>query len=212
MAELIRVSIVEDDPQMRTSIQSVLKTDKAFVCVSAFSNPAEALQQLPADRPDVVLMDINMKEMDGIACTRQLKVLLPGVHVLMLTVFEDADKIFGALTAGANGYLLKRFAAVHLLDSIRQVIDGGAPMSAPIARKVVNHFQQQPKASAPEATRLAAREREVLDGLAMGHPYKQIADELGVSIATVRTYIGRIYEKLHVHSRTEAVAKYVREN
>lgn len=211
MADVIRVAIVDDDRDMRESIQDVLGGDPAFACVSSYASAEQALQQLAQDHADVVLMDINMKGMDGIECTRRLKTSLPQVHIVMLTVFEDTDRIFDALAAGANGYLLKRLAATKLLDSLREVVEGGSPMSAPIARKVVRHFQQHPpNAPSQDAARLTDREREVLDGLAAGLAYKQIADALTVSIATVRTYIGRIYEKLHVHSRTEAVAKYVR--
>jgi DNA-binding NarL/FixJ family response regulator len=146
--------------------------------------------------------------MDGIECVRRLKTLLPAVQIIMLTVFEDAEKIFHALAAGASGYLLKRLPPTQLLDAIREVVAGGAPMSTSIARKVVQSFQKAARPG-PESAELSNREQEVLNGLAQGLAYKQIADRLGVSIHTVRNYIRRIYEKLHVQSRTEAVAKYL---
>jgi DNA-binding NarL/FixJ family response regulator len=154
-------------------------------------------------------MDINLGGMSGIECVRHLKPQMPEVQVVMLTVFEDTGKIFSALTAGASGYLLKRLAPAKLLEAIKEVHEGGSPMSAPIARKVVQSLQAAP-VKGDEKMDLSTREREVLDGLAEGQAYKQIADKLGVSIHTVRNYIRRIYEKLHVCSRTEAVAKYLR--
>ena len=151
------------------------------------------------DEPDVVLMDINLGGMSGIECVRQLKPRMPATQMVMLTVFEDTEKIFSALAAGASGYLLKRLAPAKLLDAIREVHEGGSPMSAPIARKVVQSLQKVVPRGAKQAE-LSPREREVLNGLAEGQAYKQIADRLGVSIHTVRNYIRRIYEKLHVRS------------
>lgn len=208
MNKIIRIAIVDDDEGLQDSLQTCVSLDPELRCVSLCSSAAEALERLPKDKPDVVLMDINMQGMDGIECTRKLKTLLPEAHIIMLTIFEDADKIFAALAAGANGYLLKRLAPLKLTDSIKEVMEGGSPMSAPIARKVVHYFHSG-KDSSEECSRLTQREEEVLQGLAKGLAYKQICAQLGVSMSTVRTYIGRIYEKLHVHSRTEAVAKYV---
>jgi DNA-binding NarL/FixJ family response regulator len=204
----ITVSIVDDDPGLRDSIGQFLKTARGFKCLSVYASAEEALAGIPAESPDVVLMDINMAGVDGIECTRRLKVLAPDVHILMLTVYEDTDRIFKALTAGASGYLLKRVAPAKLLEAIRDVHSGGSPMSGPIARKVVQFFQQgsPPKG---ENEGLSTRERQVLQFLAQGYAYKQIGDELGVSIDTTRTYIRRIYEKLHVHSRTEAVVRFL---
>jgi len=210
MNKPIKVSIVDDQVDLRENIAGYLDAAKGFSCVSAYGSAAEALAHLPHDKPDVVLMDINLGGMGGIECVRELKPLLPDTQVVMFTVFEDTAKIFSALAAGATGYLLKRFPPAKLLEAIREVHEGGSPMSAPIARKVVQTLQ----AGAPqhdETTELSPREREVLDGLAVGHAYKQIADQLGVSIHTVRNYIRRIYEKFHVRSRTEAVAKYLRQ-
>jgi DNA-binding NarL/FixJ family response regulator len=204
----ITVSIVDDDPGLRDSIGQFLKTARGFKCLSVYASAEEALAGIPAESPDVVLMDINMAGVDGIECTRRLKILAPNVHILMLTVYEDTDRIFKALTAGASGYLLKRVAPAKLLEAIRDVHSGGSPRSGPIARKVVQFFQQgsPPKG---ENEGLSTRERQVLQFLAQGYAYKQIGDELGVSIDTTRTYIRRIYEKLHVHSRTEAVVRFL---
>ena len=209
MNKLINVAIVDDEVDLRENIAAYVDAAKGFRCRGIYSSAEEALVQLPKEKPDVVLMDINLGGMSGIECVRQLKPLLPATQVVMLTVFEDTEKIFSALAAGASGYLLKRLAPAKLLEAIREVHEGGSPMSAPIARKVVLSLQPQP-ARGDETTLLSPRERQVLDGLAEGQAYKQIADKLGVSIHTVRNYIRRIYEKLHVCSRTEAVAKYIR--
>ena len=154
-------------------------------------------------------MDINLPGMNGVECVRKLKAVLPATQVMMLTVYEDTEQIFRALAAGASGYLLKRLSPKKLLEAIEEVVAGGSPMSASIARKVVHSFKAAP-ARGDEASELSDRERAVLDGLAAGLAYKQIADQLGISIHTVRNYIRRIYEKLHVCSRTEAVAKFLR--
>jgi DNA-binding NarL/FixJ family response regulator len=204
----ISVSIVDDDPGLRDSIGQFLNTARGFKCLSVYASAQAALAGIPAEAPDVVLMDINMAGVDGIECTRRLKTLAPNIHILMLTVYEDTDRIFKALTAGASGYLLKRVAPAKLLEAIRDVHSGGSPMSGPIARKVVQFFQQGPPPK-EENEALSTRERQVLQFLAQGYAYKQIGDELGVSIDTTRTYIRRIYEKLHVHSRTEAVVRFL---
>ncbi|MDE3066297.1 MAG: response regulator transcription factor [Verrucomicrobiota bacterium] len=208
MKRIITVSIVDDDAGLREHIAGYLATAGNIQCKSAYASAAEALEHLPRDRPDVILMDINLGNMDGIECVRRLTVLMPGALVLMLTVFEDTDQIFRALAAGASGYLLKRLSPQKLLEAIEEVHSGGSPMSAPIARKVVQSFQSGPPRGGG-AAELSPRERSVLDGLAGGLAYKQIAGQLGVSIHTVRNYIRRIYEKLHVHNRTEAVAKFL---
>lgn len=176
-------------------------------CLGAHADARDALARLPENPPDVVLMDINLGGMDGIECVRRLKPALPKSQIVMLTVFEDTDKIFRALSAGASGYLLKRMPPAKLLEAIHEVMSGGSPMSAPIARKVVQSFQSAP-ARGDESVDLSQREREVLNGLAEGLAYKQIADHLNVSIHSVRSYIRRIYEKLHVHTRTQAVARF----
>lgn len=209
MKKIITVSIVDDEPDLREHIAGYLAAAGNVRCKSAYASAEEALEHLPQDKPDVVLMDINLGGMDGIECVRQLTTLMPDAQVLMLTVFEDTDKIFSALQAGASGYLLKRMSPKKLLDAIEEVRDGGSPMSASIARKVVQSFKAAP-ARGDESVDLSQRERDVLNGLAEGLAYKQIADQLGVSIHTVRNYIRRIYEKLHVQTRTEAVAKFMR--
>ncbi len=209
MKKIITVSIVDDEADLREHIAGYLTAAGNIRCKSAYASAEEALEHLPRDKPDVILMDINLGEMNGIECVRRLTALMPKAQVLMLTVFEDTDKIFRALAAGASGYLLKRMSPKTLLESIEEVCAGGSPMSAPIARKVVQSFKAAP-ARGDESVDLSPRERSLLDGLAGGLAYKQIADELGVSIHTVRNYIRRIYEKLHVCTRTEAVAKFLK--
>jgi len=205
----ITFSIVDDDATLRQKIGVFVGSTPGFRCVSQYESAEEALRHLPDDKPDVALMDINLGGMSGIECVRRLKALLPSTQVVMLTVFEDTTKIFNAIAAGASGYLLKRMPPAKLLDAIREAQEGGSPMSAPIARTVVELLRRMP-APADASIALSERERQVLDGLAAGRAYKQIADTMGVSIHTVRTYIRRIYEKLHVCSATEAVAKYLR--
>jgi DNA-binding NarL/FixJ family response regulator len=209
MKKIITVSIVDDEADLRKHIAGYLAAAGNIRCKSAYASAKEALEHLPQDKPDVILMDINLGDMDGIECVRRLTAVMPEAQVLMLTVFEDTDQIFRALAAGASGYLLKRLSPKKLLEAIEEVRAGGSPMSALIARKVVQSFKSAPK-HGDESVDLSPRERSVLDGLAAGLAYKQIADQLGVSIHTVRNYIRRIYEKLHVCSRTEAVAKFLR--
>lgn len=210
MSKKIRIAIVDDDADFQATVAECLEDEPTFQLICTCSSGEEALERLPEgkQRPDIVLMDINMKGMSGIECVRKLKRLLPTTHVVMLTVFEDTRSIFPALAAGANGYLLKHFVADRLIESIQEVLSGGAPMSAPIARMVVKSLQS--KGTTEEEVQLTSREREVLDGLARGLAYKQIADELDISMGTIRTHIERIYEKLHVHNRTDAVVKYLR--
>jgi DNA-binding NarL/FixJ family response regulator len=206
---MISVSIVDDEKKLCKSIATFLNGSAGFRCASIYGSAEAALQHLPADKPDVVLMDINMPGMEGIECVRRLKTLAPQIQILMLTVYEDTDRIFKALAAGATGYLLKRLEPDELLQAIRDVHAGGSPMSNSIARKVVASFQAAHLAGAQQNL-LSQREQSVLDCLAEGLAYKQIADQLGISINTIRTHLRHIYEKLHVQSRTEAVAKYLR--
>jgi DNA-binding NarL/FixJ family response regulator len=205
----VTVSIVDDDCELTSKISDYLNTTSDYRCISSYASAEEALAQLQKDNPNVVLMDINLGGMNGIECVRRLRLDLPQTPVVMLTVFEDTDKIFRAIAAGASGYLLKRMPPSKLLDAIAEVVDGGSPMSAPIARKVIQLLQKMPIPS-DDAVDLSDRERQVLEAMAAGQLYKQIADELGVSIHTVRSYIRRIYEKLHVRTRMEAIAKYFR--
>lgn len=209
MKKIITVCIVDDEADLREHIAGYLAAAGNIRCKAAYASAEEALKHLPADKPDVILMDINLGEMDGVECVRRLAALLPETPVLMLTVFEDTEQIFRALSAGASGFLLKRMPPKQLVQAIEDVYAGGSPMSAPIARKVVQSFKTTP-AHGDESADLSPRERSVLNGLADGLAYKQIADQLEVSIHTVRNYIRRIYEKLHVRTRTEAVAKFLR--
>jgi DNA-binding NarL/FixJ family response regulator len=165
---------------------------------------------LVTERPDVVLMDIHMGGMNGIECVERLKELLPEIQIVMLTVYEDTEQIFRAIAAGASGYLLKRLNPDKLLEAIREVHEGGSPMSYSIARKVVASFQKAGKKGVEQQASLSPRERMVLECLAKGLGYKQIADQLGINVTTIRSYLRRIYEKLHVQSRSEAVAKHLR--
>ena len=205
----IRVALVEDDAFIRQRVSEDISSTPDFSLVCSCRSAEEALEKLPAALPEVVLMDIGLPGMKGTECVRQLKALLPGVQVLMVTVYEDSQQIFEALLAGASGYLLKRTPRAELFEAIRQVHQGGSPMSGHIARKVVQHFNRL-GAQAKEMDCLSKREREVLDCLAQGAAYKEIADTLHLSIETIRMNVKHIYTKLHVHSRGEAVAKYIR--
>jgi DNA-binding NarL/FixJ family response regulator len=204
----IRVAVVEDDEEIRADLAERIGQSPFFCFVRSYSDAESALADLPSRQPDVVLMDINLPGTDGIECVRQLKARLPKVQFVMLTVYEDGDRLFKSLMAGASGYLLKRTPPDKLLAAILDVHAGGAPMSPEIARRIVQHFQQLP-GSTSEMQQLQPREKEVLDQLAKGFRYKEIEDNLHVSTGTLRTYIARIYDKLHVHSRTEAVVKYL---
>ena len=205
----ISVSIVEDNDQLRKTLARVLNRADGFRCLSHYANAEDALKDLPRVRPDVVLMDINLPGMNGVQCVRQLKALLPEIQVMMLTVYEDTENIFNALAAGANGYMLKRTSSKELLEAIQDVQRGGSPMTMHIARKVVQSFQHT-AASAQSTENLSEREQQVLDLLSQGLMYKEIAEKLAISYETVHTYIRRIYEKLQVRTRTEAVAKFLR--
>ncbi|HET7625698.1 MAG TPA: response regulator transcription factor [Verrucomicrobiae bacterium] len=204
----IRVSIVEDNRGTRESLAELLGRANSLRFVSAHSNGEEALAQIPADNPDVVLMDINLPRMNGIECVSKLKERLPKIQVLMLTTYEESDLIFDSLRRGASGYLLKNMTPGELVQAIEQVHSGGAPMSMQIARKVVNYFQniKQPQS---EVEKLSKREQEILALLAKGFFYKEIADQLGITLSTVRAHLHTVYEKLHVQSRTEAVVKFL---
>ena len=205
----ITVSIVEDNEQLRSTLAHVLSRAEGVRCLSQYGDAESALEGLPKDRPEVVLMDINLPGMNGVECVRRLKQQLPAMQVVMLTVYEDTENIFNALAAGAAGYLLKRTKSAELLEAIREVHRGGSPMTTHIARKVTQSFQRSgPSSKATE--NLSDREQEVLDCLSQGFLYKEIADKLGISYETVHTYIRRIYEKLQVRTRTEAVAKFLK--
>ena len=204
----IAVSIIEDDSQARRILCDWIRRSEGFRFVSEHASAESAVAGLPQEKPAVVLTDINLPGMNGIECVRKLKPLLPEVQFLMLTVYEDSDHIFHALAAGATGYLLKHTPRSELLAALKQVHSGGSPMTSNIARKVVQSFQQHAHPSIADEADLSGREREVLDLLARGYLYKEIAESLSISLPTVNTYIRRIYEKLHVRSRAQAVAKY----
>jgi DNA-binding NarL/FixJ family response regulator len=205
----IGVSIVEDSDQLRATLARVIQRAEGFHCVQHYADAEAALEGVPKEPPDVVLMDINLPGMNGVECVRKLKQQVQGIQLMMLTVYEDTENIFAALAAGASGYLLKRTPRAELLEAIREVHQGGSPMTAHIARKVVLSFQKA-GASPKPTENLSQREQEVLDCLSQGFLYKEIADKLGISYETVHTYIRRIYEKLQVRTRTEAVAKFLR--
>ena len=210
---MINVSIVEDDTKLRETLTRYLTAQPGFHCTSAYPSAEAALADLPKVKPDVVLMDINLPGMNGIECVAKLRAAMPTLKIIMLTVFEENDQVFRALSAGAFGYLVKSSRPAKIIEAIREVHAGGSPMSGNIARKVVQSFQAQAAAQAAtraETDTLSAREVEVLQALSKGHTYKQIAADLGISLGTVRTYIQRIYEKLHVHSHAEAVMKFAR--
>ena len=204
----ISVSIVEDDAQVRASLIKLIDSSPGFRCVSQHGSAENALQEIPRIKSEVVLMDINLPGINGVECVRRLKPQLPATQVIMLTVYQNTEHIFNALAAGATGYMLKQTPPAELLAAIKEVHAGGSPMSSHIARKIVQSFQQSASASA-EAQSLSPREAEVLDLLAKGFLYKEIADSMKVTYATVHTHIRHIYEKLHVRSRTEAVAKHL---
>jgi DNA-binding NarL/FixJ family response regulator len=204
----VRVSIVEDNLGTREGIVALLERAPGLQFIGAHANGEDALRDLPAEKPDVVLMDINLPGISGIQCVSQLKELLPQIQVLMLTTYEDGDLIFESLRAGASGYLLKNIPPAELAQAVEQVNAGGSPMSMQIARKVVSHFQRirQPES---EVDKLTKREQEILALLAKGFLYKEIADNLGITLSTVRAHLHTVYEKLHVQSRTQAVVKYL---
>ena len=204
----IKVSIVEDDSRIRESLFGILEGAPGFRCLKSYATGEEALEGIPLQRPDIVLMDIQLPKMSGIECVARLKEKAPDLPIVMLTVFEDSDKVFKALEAGACGYLVKRTPPQDLLEALRQVQSGGAPMTGRVARMVVQSFQRM-GASKKETENLTPRESEILEQLAKGDLCKEIADKLGLSLRTVHTHLKNIYEKLHVRSRTQAVLKYI---
>ena len=218
----IDVIIVEDDSRLRSGLVEIVNRDPQCVCVGAFGSGEEAVEKAPALKPQVAVMDINLPGMDGIECVRQLSECLPDLQIVMLTVYQDTNNLFRALAAGAHGYLVKPARARDLLAAIRDIHQGGAPMTSALARKVVDAFRAHaPNAASPTAAsstegtasplagELAPREEEVLDLLAQGFSYKEIADKLNVAFATVHTYVLRIYKKLHVRSKNAAVARWL---
>jgi len=204
---MTKIAIVGDNRVIRESLIEFVHSDPEFTCVCSCGTAEEALKLIPKHQPEIVLMDVQLPNMSGIECTAQLKQLLPGLHIIMVTVYEDTERIFKALRAGACGYLLKRCTPEELLSAVREVRHGGAPMSREIARKVISSFQE-PLTTAAEMEELSPREREILELLAAGFPNKQIADRLGLTDGTVRWHLRHVYNKLHVRSRTEAALKF----
>jgi len=201
------VVVVEDDRGLREQLVAILRTAPDIKCIAAFATAEEALAKIPAQNPDVVLMDIGLPGMSGIDCVAQLKKLDSAPQIIMVTVYEDADRIFRALKAGANGYLVKSSPPDELLDAVRDVDAGGAPMSSHIACKVVEHFHVQ-EPHHQEKDDISQRERQVLTLLASGFIYKEIGDQMGISMETVRSHVKNICQKMHVRNRVEAVAKH----
>jgi len=207
-ASPIQVGLVEDDDEIRANLSYRISGHPAFRMVGAYANAESALAEIPRQKPNVVLMDINLPGMDGVECVRRLKPRMAATQFVMLTVYEDSNRLFQSLMAGASGYLLKRTSASKLLTAIREAHQGGSPMTPQVARLVVQHFQQAPEPPA-QIGKLTAREKEVLDQLSKGFRYKEIVDNLAISDGTLHSHIRNIYEKLHVHSRTEAVVMYL---
>ncbi len=205
----IAVSIVEDDSHTREGLSQLINRAPDLRCISQHATAEDAIGKVPGFKPDVVLVDINLPGLSGVEAVRRLKILLPDTQFIMLTVYKDSDAIFGALKAGANGYLLKQLPAKDLLVALREVCAGGSPMTSQIARKIVEAFRPT-RAPATDSEDLTPRESEVLELLSQGYLYKEIADRLQISYRTVSTHIEHIYEKLHVHSRAQAAAKHFR--
>lgn len=206
---MISVAIVEDNAGIRKNLEWLVSESPGFRCVCACGSAEEALKIIPRKLPDVVLMDIHLPNLSGIECTSRLKLLLPKLLVIMITVYTDTDKIFSALRAGASGYLLKRSSPEKILEAITDVSKGGAPMTSEIARKVVEVFNTPQPAAGEGDSNLTRREQEILELLSKGYANKEIAQNLNISFDTVRWHLKQIYEKIHVRSRTEAVAKFL---
>ena len=202
----ISIDIVEDLDVVRNGLKDFISLSTDFLVVGAFKTGEEAFEHLPEIRPDIVIMDINLPGMNGIECIRRVKDKSPGTQFMMFTVYENDDKVFEALKAGASGYLLKNTGLLHIAESVKELHEGGSPMSANIARKMVNLFRDNDKKN-PFLDLLSNREKEILQLLAKGLLYKEIAEQLGITTGTVRIHIHKIYEKLHVQNRTEAINK-----
>jgi len=205
----IKVSIVEDLPDIMEGVVSLLQEDPRFEVMPCYSSAETAAEELPAWQPDITVMDINLPGMSGIECIRKIKSECPHTQFMMFTIYEDDEKVFEALTAGASGYLLKKTPFPKIVESIVELYDGGSPMSTQIARKVIQTFQ---KKNTPNESRdlLSPKEFEVLNLLSKGYLYKEIGDKLSISVNTVKQHIHRIYQKLHVNNRTEAINKVYR--
>ncbi len=203
---MIKVAIVEDDAPFRKSLRQVLESSRGFSCVAECGTGAEALEQIPRDLPEIVLMDLNLPDFSGAEVTSRLKRQMPALSVVVLTVYNDTEHIFKALRAGACGYLLKQAKAAEILEALAEAHRGGAPMTSGIARKVIATFQEQPVVD-DETAKLSPREREILEFVADGYTSKEVADKLEITLSTVCWNLDEIYKKLHVHSRVQAVNK-----
>ena len=204
---MIKVAIVEDNKTVREGFETLFNRTAGFQCVCTCGTVAEALKKIPKAAPDVVLMDIQLPDSTGVECTGKLKEQMPRVNIVIVTVYEDSERIFQALRAGACGYLLKRADPEKVIAAIKEAHEGGVPMTPEIARKVIGQCRGQATA-AQQMEDLSGREREVLELVMHGHANKAIADRLGVTVAAVKFHLQHIYEKLHVHSRTEAALKF----
>jgi DNA-binding NarL/FixJ family response regulator len=202
------VALVEDDSELRTAIVEIVE-EGGWVVTEVFPNAESALPSFEERVPDVILMDIQLPGMSGIELAGKVRAWHEDAAVLMLTVYDDTDRVFSAIAAGASGYLLKRDVPTRLLESMDEVLTGGAPVSSDIALKMFEHFQKPAPDAAGDQWNLTTREQEIIDGLVKGDLYKEIADHLGISVPTVRFHLGNIYKKLHVRTRTEAVVKYL---
>jgi DNA-binding NarL/FixJ family response regulator len=207
----VNIIIYEDNANLRESLRSLLSLTGDYNVVASYADCAEVSLRVNEYKPDVVLMDIDMPGINGIEAVKKIREFDKEVQIIMLTVFDDNTHVFEAMYAGANGYLLKKYVSDKLIHSIREVLEGGAPMSPTIARMVINNMQQPVHVTAENEYQLTAREKETLQLLSKGNSFKMIAAELGISIDTVRTHIKRIYDKLHVRSQIEAVSKAINE-
>ncbi len=214
MSTTIKVAIVEDNTDIRNNLVELIKLTNNLELVGAFEDGVAAVNGIPKVKPDVVVMDIQLPGLDGVECVRRLKAQMPEVNFLMLTVYEDSERLFESIKAGAGGYLLKRTSSNRLKQAIEELHEGGSPMTPQLARQVVEFISGQTKkpaaGSGSELDTLSNAQRRTLDELAQGYAYKEIADHLGISVDGVRNHIRKIYEKLQVHSRTEAVVKYLK--
>jgi DNA-binding NarL/FixJ family response regulator len=206
MKDQISVSIVEDMPDVRQKVKHIIEDSEEFVCLSTYANAENALDELPKLKPEIVLMDINLPGMSGIECIRNVKKKCPEMQFMMFTIYENSEQVYDALAAGANGYLLKKTAAEKILEALKELHEGGAPMSTHIARKVISFFQKENNKANDNS--LSNREKQVLALLSKGFLYKEIGDQLFISTGTVRQHIHKIYEKLHVQNRMEAINKF----
>ncbi len=205
---IIKVMLFDDNNTLRESLQEIINDSDHCVVVGSFPNGLQAIEEIDKSHPHVIIMDINMPEESGILTTKRIKETFPGIQIIMQTVFDDDENVFAAIAAGASGYILKNYSSESLIEAIQQVYEGGSSMSPSIARKVLSHLQNNKIENADY--KLTLREKEVLNYLVMGLPYKQIADKMNITYDTVRSHMKKIYEKLHVASMTEAVVKAVK--